>query len=279
VEPGGPADALSSAWAVSAAAALSPAQTPDPTFCERAQQGLASLQEADGSYAPRAATVASTEERERFCTTAHAVRALADSGFRGRAIPRALAYLSERAGRFVDPYCLAVAAGAFAATDFRGAARLETVKRLIASAESAEGVPWTPAGAEMIGAGEGTRGAETVAAAAQALAHAPLPVLDRAGAWLIDQRTPDGAWGSPLLSARVLSALSALGYLPNNGTRATIVLNGKPISRVTLGADTALPQWVDCSDKLLPGTNHLQIRASGSMAVYQIVHTCVATPG
>ncbi|MFG0284782.1 MAG: alpha-2-macroglobulin family protein [Phycisphaerales bacterium JB039] len=258
----------------------------DSRLIERTRRWLLGRQQADGSWAPESRQmhddpVAGDPARARLMTTAY----IAWSVFSGDSAPSDAA---RRAGGFLrqtppealrDPYALALVALALRATGDDDAAapyldRLAGLRQV-----DGELAWWTrPAGARTMFYGAGQYGdIEATALCALALLESGgSPALaGSALAWLVEQRSAWGTWGTTQATVLALKALTLGAERPAGGDirrEIEIRLDGQPLRTLVVEPDQSdVMQMIDLTGAMDgPGAITL-IDHSGAATAWQIV--------
>lgn len=200
----------------------------DPQLIARTQQWLIAQQQKDGSWAPDDRHLHDwSAVQGAVSATAFITWALAESGYRGKPLDRAMRYLARNASKSDSPYVAALYATARATIGRRGKLPKEKVVD----------------DGEMYGANGQTlffaRGAaaDIQVTALAALTHARLGRHQRAAAavrWLWSAREPRYGWGSTqgtVLALKTAAAMKQSG--PSEGA-VDVALDGRSVGAVGL---------------------------------------------
>lgn len=226
----------------------------DPAVVRRTQEWLVAQQGLDGAWQPDRSSLRDGLYRDDFAgklgATAYVAWALAESGYRGPALDRAMSFLAGRSREAGGAYLAALVANTLVLGGRDGAAA-DVLDRLEKAAVRDGDKARFPAGARtaMYSAG-GSADAEATALAAIALSRAGRaalvkPALD----WLLSARDPRGAWGSTqatVLALRALLSAQSGGPVPHAAGEVLVSANGLEVAKVVLKPETAdLVQTVD----------------------------------
>jgi hypothetical protein len=246
----------------------------DEAVIARTQRWLISRQLADGSWAPDSRSLADGLWRSgmsgTLMVTAYVAWALAESGYRGPALDRALGYLGRRLEESNDAYTLALATSAFARAKHASAGA--GARRLATKAERKDKlVSFAPAEATAY-YGRGTAGSvETTALAVYGLALAAAePALSAGGlGYIAARRDPRGTWHST--QGTILALRALLGAAGGDGDQSVSVrINGQDAGSIALKASSDQPQLVDLGPRARAGVNVVELKGEVS-APFQVV--------
>ena len=233
----------------------------DREMVERTRAWLLKKQRADGSWKPDASWLHDwSEVQGRVSTTAFVAWALAESGYRGAHLDRALGFLRAHQAELADdPYRLALWAAAETAVSGKrsGAARLLDRR----GARDRDGLVFRAGKKTLFYATGESADAQVTALAATALHRAGRGPRARAALdWLWQVRSPSYGWGttqSTVLALRA-AAIAAPAPPPSEGSLA-VRIDGRAIGRVDLGA-AGVPSLEMPS--LAPGPHELVIEGN-----------------
>jgi uncharacterized protein YfaS (alpha-2-macroglobulin family) len=251
----------------------------DPELVKRTQRWLASKQRSDGSWAPdkrfinEGATRRFTQDRLRI--TAYIAHALRHTGYRGKALARALRYARRHADQASDAYTLALLGNLFAQDT--GRTTRKVLRRLWAHRKSEAARLTFDQPRATLTYGAGTSGRIEVTALA-ALAYLSRPTdapqgLDRVIDSLVASRDRFGAWHST--QATILALRALLKYQRRNQHEARgevqLLVDGRQRNVVRLqGARERYT--IDLTPHASSGAHRVALRFSGRGRVsYQLV--------
>jgi uncharacterized protein YfaS (alpha-2-macroglobulin family) len=255
----------------------------DPAVIRRTQDFLVSRQGFDGGWEADAANLRDGLYRDDFAgrlgTTAYVAWALVESGYRGAATDRALAFLKHRAREAKGVYTRALIANALLAGghDGSGAAE-ELLSGIEAAAVEERGKVRFPAGGQTAVYSRGlSADAESTSLAVLALSRAGrMAKVSGAMDWLLSSRDPQGSWGSTqatVLALRTLLSASAGGQDPKAHADLHVRVAGELAQTVTIRPETSdLVQTVDLTRFAHPGRPlAVQLASTGTArAQYQL---------
>jgi hypothetical protein len=237
----------------------------DAELIARTRKWLLRKQRTDGSWTPDASWLHDWSELQgKLSTTAYIAWALAESGYRGPRLSRALGFLrrhSAKLGR--DPYLLALWAAAEAAGGSDHAAAL----RLLAARAQKRGEHtfYSADGQTLFYATGIDADVQVTALAANALARAAREATaSRAVDWLWAQRRPSYGWGTTQATVLALRAAALLAPEPRNVEGSLeVTLDGKPLGEIDL-ASPGVPS-IDLPADLSPGAHSIALRGSSDL--------------
>jgi hypothetical protein len=229
----------------------------DDELVARTRTWLLSKQQADGSWKPDKSWLHDwSVVQGRVSTTAFIAWALAESGYRGRALDRALGYLSAHGSETAkNPYLLSLwAAGASAAG--RGAA-LPLARLAAFERRAPRRTSFGSGGMTLFYASGRAADVQVTALAALALARTGgRERAERALAWLWSARGGDG-WGSTQGTVLALRAATLAAPPPRALGEVGVTLDGRPFATL----DLAKPQvpTLDLPAGLAPGPHEVAV--------------------
>ena len=279
----GPALIWLTAYGVQQLAATSKVRDIDKGVIERAQAFLVQKQDPDGSWGivgdTHSETIAQVSN-PRLALTAYVTWSLAESGYTGEPVQRALAYLFKHyQDARTNPYLLSMMANAFvfgAPNDMLTSQIFDELARL--RIEKDDLVSWQPVGQTATCAYGDSATIETTAMVAYAMIKGQsmhVNILNKALNYLVKQKNGSGTWGSTQATILVLKALVASDTVSTQGGNATvdILLNGKAVGGWKIGdANRDVMQLLDLGTNTTTGTHQLQFQVQGNANVmYQVV--------
>ncbi len=244
----------------------------DPKLIRRTQRWLASQQNSDGSWQGRGRRYRGGSGRPAI--TAYIAWALAESGYKGPALSRALRYLEDKIDNMHDPYTMALSLAAFS----RSVHKIDIGK--LSAALSGKAVKkgklalWNPRGATVYYS-RGRGGiVETTAMAAYALGRASKEkeLVRSALSYLATSRDYRGTWHSTQGTILTLRTLLQ-GAGADSDQRVAVLINGQDAGTFALKASADKPQLVDLGAKgARQGVNVVELR-SNAESTFQVIAT------
>jgi len=237
----------------------------DEKVIQRTQQWLIRRQGGDGSWSPDPRSISDglwrTGFNGRLMVTAYIAWSLAESGYTGPALGKALGFLLANRERVKDPYTLSLVTAAMARAKKTAAAG--TADRLAQLARrSGKLVHFNPAYATAY-YGRGRAGAvETTALAAYALGqlgHSP-KVAAGAVSYLAENRDHRGTWHSTQGTILALRALLQ-GGPGDRDQSVTLRVNGEEGGSYKLEAGSDRAVLVELGNKVRQGVNVIELSA------------------
>lgn len=248
----------------------------DEAVIRRTQTWLISKQQADGSWSPDGRSLSDGLWRSGFSgqlmVTAYISWSLAESGYRGPALDRAVAYLVRNLSQLNDPYSLSLTLAALARMKHPSTATVASA--LVAKANRQEKlVSFSPSEATVY-YGRGAAGLiETTALAVYALSLAEKePAIVQAGLnYLAANRDYRGTWHS---TQGTILALRALLLATSNEADQTVAvkINGEDGGTYQLKSSQDAVQLVDLGPRARQGANVIELRGQ-IQAPFQVVAT------
>jgi len=251
----------------------------DQALIQRTQRWLVSQQRSDGSFREqrrrfhrrrglrsRRSMRRHRDPRRELMVSAYVTWALAESGFQGQALPRALTYLSGKLNNLNDPYTLALITAALARAGHASAPAVASALQTKASSHGTRTF-FRPRQATIY-QGRGRAGlVETTALAAHSLAQTGKydPLVRGALEYLAASRDHRGTWYSTqgtILALRAL--LQATGA--EQDQQVAVRINGKDAATVKLEASASQHQLVDLGPQARPGVNVVEISGQARAA-------------
>jgi uncharacterized protein YfaS (alpha-2-macroglobulin family) len=279
-----PANKILTAYGLMEFSDMSKVHDVDTRLIERTQQWLASQQQGDGSWQPDQSFInegaTNRFNNDRLRITAYIAWSLETTGFQGTAIEKARQFVETHMRSAnsvkVDAYTLAVVANF--AVDYAKDRRFtqEAIATLLdTKIEKQDQAWWVSEETGVYSTGQ-SAAVETTGLAVQALLKSGEnpEVARKAINYITAEKSATGNWGTTpatIMALRALLLASEKGGATAKGA-VEVLLNGKPIERLTLTSDNndLLHQFV-LKNVEVQGANSVEIRFSGRGSVaYQV---------
>ncbi len=257
----------------------------DTGVITRTQQFLLRKQESDGTWSQIGATHGETIERmgnPKLLLTSYVTWALLESGYRGKEVDKAIAYIREHRNEAGDnAYVLALVANALASYDPKHETTLEVLRTLD---NLRKALPEWNAICFPVERGVGLTYARGDSLAVETTALATLAMIkagfnpnsiNQALTYLVKSKQGP-TWGSTQATILALKALVASygGITQTKDATFTVTVNGEKLFRgeVTQNNSDVLQLFEVPKDKLRTGLNEVRINVSAETGMmYQIV--------
>jgi len=253
----------------------------DPNVIHRTQEWLAGRQQADGTWPRDKEGIAEgiiNRQTDVFRTAAYITWALAESGYKGPAVSKALTYIRANFAKQEDPYALAVVANALLTIDPHDPDGKTAIDMLAAKAVEEDKVAyWKGAAPTFTGAADQGADLETTALAAYALIKSGqhIGLTNKVMNYLVQSKDSFGTWHTTQATVWALKAmLAATGKATAEiNAQLTVSINGKQATKLTITPeDCDVTRQVDLKGLVQPGQNDISITFAGKgSALYQIV--------
>jgi hypothetical protein len=248
----------------------------DEAVIQRTQRWLIGRQQSDGTWSPDGHSLSDGLWRSGYAgqqmVTAYIAWALAESGYRGSALDRALSSLSSNVASMDDAYTLALTVAAMAKAKHQGVGAAATALAARAQRRDKE-VTFSPAAATVY-YGRGVGGnVETTALAVYALMLAGKePALVQGGLNVIaSSRDYRGTWHSTQGTILALRALLA-GTAADTDQQVSVRINGQDAGTFALKATSEVPQLVELGPRARQGANVVELRGQTG-SPFQVIAT------
>jgi len=253
----------------------------DPNVIQRTQEWLASKQQPDGTWPRDKEGIAEgiiNRQTDVFRTAAYITWALAESGYQGPAVSKALTYIRASLAKQDDPYALAVVANAFLTIDRNDADGKTAIDMLAKLAvEEDKTAYWKGAAPTFTGATDKGADLETTALAAYALIKSGQHVglTNKVMNYLVQAKDSFGTWQTTQATVWALKAMLLASGKATAEINAdlTVSINGKQAAKLHITPeDFDVMRQVDLKGMVLAGNNEVSITFAGKgSALYQIV--------
>ena len=253
----------------------------DPNVIRRTQEWLAGRQQADGTWPRDREGIAEgiiNRQTDVFRTAAYITWALAESGYKGPAVSKALTYIRANYAKQDDPYAVAVVANAFLTVernDPDGKTAIDMLAKLAVQEDKV--AYWKGAAPTFTGASDKGADLETTALAAYALIKSGqhIGLVNKVMNYLVQAKDSYGTWQTTQATVWALKAmLLAMGKATSEiDADLTVSINGKEAAKLHITPeDFDVTRQVDLKGMVQPGKNEIAIGFSGKgSALYQIV--------
>ena len=254
----------------------------DPTLISRTQQWLAGKQQDDGAWAPDSGGIAEgiiNQQTGSLRTTAYLAWALAESGYDGPQVGKALQYLRAHRSDAKDPYTLAVILNLQSLVDRNNPDTDATAAELIKLATVTDKTAcWQGGGETCTGATAQGADLETTGLATFALVKwgGNGAFTTKALTNLVSSKSSFGDWSSTQGTVWSLKALLLAGEKGAGGTgtgTVSVAFDGKQIKQFTITPnDNDLMRQIDLGGAVKTGDNAVTLTFHGEGSLqYQIV--------
>ena len=250
----------------------------DEQVIQRTQRWLIARQTGDGSWSPDGHSLSDGLWRSGYSgqqmVTAYIAWSLAESGYRGPALDRALAYLSRNLSIIDDPYTLALVTATFAKAKHASLGAAATALAAKATRRDKEAF-FSPAAATVY-YGRGVSGnIETTALGVYALGLAAREAALVQGGlgYIASNRDYRGTWHSTQGTILALRALLA-GTAADADQQVSVRINGQDAGSFALKASSETPQLVDLGPRARQGANVVELRGQAAVP-FQVVASYV----
>ncbi|MBI4614274.1 MAG: hypothetical protein HY720_11735 [Planctomycetes bacterium] len=258
----------------------------DERVIERAQSFVLSKQKASGSWDLEGSSTAWSWRglSGEIVVTAYVTWGLAESGYKGEPLERAIQWLATNAltAQDLDLYTLSLLANAFAAWDGKDDRTFAVLEKLDKARidDTLDGTAvsyWSNGSAQTLYYAKGASAdVEATSLAAYALAHHGgfATSVTRALSYLVKTKQGNGTWGSTQATILAFKALLYASQAAEGGEAVEISLSmGDRAEKIRIDPDQAdVMQLVDLGDATRIGENRLSIEVSGETnLMYQVV--------
>ncbi|MHB0939278.1 MAG: MG2 domain-containing protein [Armatimonadota bacterium] len=254
----------------------------DPKVISRTQNWLAGRQQADGTWPADQGGIAEgiiDRQTGTLRTTAYLAWALAESGYTGSQVNKAVQYVKAHRSEAKDPYTLAVILNLLTITDRNGEATSSVANSLIEIAKQTDKTAYWSSGDTRTFTGARSEGAdlETTGLAAFGLAKwgRNSGFVSKVLTYLVQSKDSYGTWSTTQGTVWSLKALLYAGSnaMGGGGGTVTVTANGKTAETFTItAADSDVMRQVDLLDLIEEGENDISLTYKGDGSLlYQIV--------
>ena len=253
----------------------------DPALIARTQSWLANRQKGDGTWDVAQGGIAEgiiNRQTGAFRSTAYIAWALAESGYRGPQVGKAVDYIKAHLNDANDPYTLAVILNLLTRVDRDGNAAATVAKELIDQATvTGKTAYWQSDTQTFTGAKQEGADLETTGLAAFGLVKwgRDSTFASKVLTHLVQSKDSFGTWSS---TQGTVWALKALIFASTNGVgggkgNVTVSINGQQAAAFAITPENSdVMRQVDLTEKLNGADNHITLEYTGEGApLYQIV--------
>ncbi|MEW6087108.1 MAG: alpha-2-macroglobulin family protein [bacterium] len=252
----------------------------DERIIERTARWLKGQQNQDGSWIPDKQYLHAEAwggiQKNEILPTAYILWALCESGQKDGSVLKGLNYLKKNIDNITDPYIMALAANAFAASDPKSEDTFKILNRLIGMAkEESDAIYWESGVSSVtFSKGKGVS-VEASGLAAYALVRSGRfsDAATRALTYLIRSKDSGGMWYTTQGTIIALRALVSAASGPAEDVNAefSVMINGKIAGEIKVDKDNAdVMQQVALSENLkAQNTVEIQMKGKGSF-LYEI---------
>ncbi len=253
----------------------------DPALISRTQQWLAARQKADGTWPEDKGGIAEgiiNRQTGALRTAAYLAWALAESGYQGAQVQRAVSYVKAHRGEAKDPYTLAVMLNLLTRVERNGDSAANVANALIEQATATDKTAYWQADTQTF-TGANSKGAdlETTGLAAFGLAKwgRNTGFTNKVLTHLIQSKDSFGTWESTQGTVWALKALLYAGGHASGGGKGTVTvaINGHTAKTFAITPeDSDVMRQVDLGEQVREGTNAVTLHYQGDGSLlYQIV--------
>jgi uncharacterized protein YfaS (alpha-2-macroglobulin family) len=252
----------------------------DPRLITRTQQWLAGMQQGDGTWEEQNQGIAEgiiNRQTGKLRTTAYIAWALAESGYQGAEVDKAVRYVTAHRQEASDPYTLAVILNLLTITDRNGDVTSAVARDLMGKAKTTDKTAYwvsdtpTVTGAKAEGADLETSGLATFGLVKWGREPG---FTTKALTYLIQSKNSFGTWSSTQGTVWSLKSLLLASTASFGGGEGTVVVraNGQEMAVLEITRDDAdVMRQVDVSDILREGDNAIELEYTGEGSLlYQV---------
>ena len=253
----------------------------DPRLIERTQRWLASQQNKDGTWEPDKGGIAEgiiNRQQGVLRVTAYIAWALAESGYKGPELDKALDYVRAHWAEETDPYGLAVVANAFLSRGKDDPDGIKVADRLAEMAIEKDQIAyWQSKTPTFTSAKADSADLEATGLAAYALVKSGrhVALVNKVLTYLIQSKDSYGTWNTTQATVWALKTLLLALERATAEINATVTvsINGSKAGSFEITPENSdVMRQIDLREYVKPGANEVKIGFSGKgSALYQIV--------
>jgi hypothetical protein len=256
----------------------------DPALIARTQKWLAGRQKPDGTWPEDAQGIAEgiiNRQTGDLRRAAYLAWALAEGGYNGPEIGRALGYVKANLAEAKDAYTLAVVLNLLTKTERDGDTIGGVANRLIGMAKQTDKAAWWESEIPTFtGAQKGSADMETTGLAAYGLSKwgRNAGFVNKALTYLVQSKDSFGTWQTTqgtVWSMKALLYASANGVGGGKGT-VTVWANGAKAATIAITPeDSDVMRQIDLKEQIEPDRNDIKLTYEGEGSLlYQIASRC-----
>ncbi|HUT55931.1 MAG TPA: MG2 domain-containing protein [bacterium] len=278
-----PANKVLTAYGLMEFSDMSKVYNIDETVITRTQNWLASQQEKDGSWKPVEhwlETLSGDDfSRSTELNTAYIAWALADTGYKGEATQKAIAYLKANLKNISDAYTLALAVNALVSANRDDADAKDLLRRLdgIKIEDQKTGtIHWEPKGKTAVNGDGRSASIETTSLILYAMVKAGMyaPTVNKGLAWISQQKDAFGTFQSTQATVLSMKALLAAeeGKAPNVRGDVVVSLKDRKETVSITPENSDVLRLIDFKDQTATGRHTVDLQAPPDLGLmYQVV--------
>lgn len=256
----------------------------DPALLARTQNWLANRQQADGTWPKDAGGIAEgiiNRQTDALRSAAYIAWALAESGYKGPQVAKAIGYVKEHRAEAKDPYTLALILNLLAKTERDSETTADAAEKLIRIAKSTEKAAWWEGDTQTFtGAKQASADLETTGLAAYGLTKwgRNAGFTNKVLTYLVQSKDSYGTWQT---TQGTVWSMKALLYASTNsagGGKGTVTVwaNGAKAASIPITPeDSDVMRQIDLKELMKPGKNDVKLTYAGEGSLlYQIASRC-----
>lgn len=256
----------------------------DPAVISRTQSWLAHRQQADGTWPKDDGGIAEgiiNRQTGALRSAAYIAWALAESGYKGPEIGKAIGYVKEHRGEAKDPYTLAVILNLLTRVERDGDTTANVANELIGMAKQSDKAAWWEGDTQTFtGAKKESADLEATGLAAFGLAKwgRNAGFVNKVLTYLVQSKDSFGTWQTTqgtVWSMKALLYASANGVGGGKGTVA-VWANGAKVATIKITPeDSDVMRQIDLKENMKADRNEVKLTYEGEGSLlYQIASRC-----
>jgi len=256
----------------------------DPVLLTRTQTWLANRQKQDGSWPKDDGGIAEgiiNRQTDSLRSAAYIAWALAESGYKGPQVAKAVGYVKEHRAEAKDPYTLALILNLFTKTERDSESTADAAEKLIRIAKTTDKAAWWEGDTQTFtGAQQGSADLETTGLAAYGLSKwgRNAGFTNKVLTYLVQSKDGYGTWRT---TQGTVWCMKALLYASTSGTgggkgTVTVWANGAKAATIPITQeDSDVMRQVDLKELMKAGSNDIKLTYAGEGSLlYQIASRC-----